>query len=87
MGQKCPFIRHIALNPKTEIRTADFTDFTDDKRVSFTARCSDSSGLFASKFLFIRVIRVIRGFNFGSRVKHILPIFFGIISFTNPNCL
>jgi hypothetical protein len=39
------------LNPKTEIRTADFTDFTDDKRVPFAARASDSSGRFRLQVL------------------------------------
>ena len=34
------------FSPKIEIRTADFADFTDDKRVSFTARVADSSGVF-----------------------------------------
>ena len=37
--------------PKTEIRTADFTDFTDDKRVSFAAWASDSSGRFRLQVL------------------------------------
>jgi hypothetical protein len=34
------------LNPKTEIRTTDYADYADDKRVPFTARVLDSSGLF-----------------------------------------
>jgi hypothetical protein len=49
-------VTRLKLNLKTEIRTADYADFTDDKRVLSAARASDS-------FLFIRVIRVIRGFN------------------------
>jgi hypothetical protein len=36
------------LNPKTEIRT---TDFTDDKRVLFKACASDSSGRFCLQVL------------------------------------
>ena len=61
------------MNLKTEIRTADFTDFTDDKRVSL--RASDSSckvqraenfelETLNFAFLSIRALRVIRGFNF-----------------------
>jgi hypothetical protein len=48
------------ISPKTEMRTADYADFTDDKRVSSSARALDS-------FLFIRAIRAIRSFNFRSR--------------------
>jgi hypothetical protein len=49
-------VTRLKLNPKARRRTADYADFTDDKRVLSAARASDS-------FLFIRVIRVIRGFN------------------------
>jgi hypothetical protein len=47
--------------------TADFTDYTDDKRVSFAARASDSSFRFRIQAHVYRVIRVIRGFNFGKQ--------------------
>jgi hypothetical protein len=46
------------LNPKTGMSTADDTDFMDDRRVSLTAQFWTHPAGFASKFLFIRVIRV-----------------------------
>jgi hypothetical protein len=53
------------FNPNSEIRTADFADFADVKRVSFMVLASDFEAIFVSKLF----IRAIRGFNSGFRVK------------------
>jgi hypothetical protein len=57
------------LDPNSEIRTADFADFTDVKRVSFRAPASDFEAIFVSKSFFIRAIRAICGFNSDFRVE------------------
>ena len=61
-------ISESGLNPISEIRTADFADFTEVKRVSFRAPASDFEAVFVSKLLFIRALRASRGFNSGFRV-------------------
>ena len=70
-----PLLRKLEqLNPKTEIRTADFADFADAKQVSLVARASDSSGMFRLQVFVYPCHPVIRGLNFGIRVEERSPL-------------